>query len=260
MSQATPNLEIGPLTTVDGLAHGFFSRAGGVSEGLYDSLNCGLGSKDAPVRVIENRGRAARSLGLEADNLVTVYQRHSNLVTIVEEPWKPGRGPKVDGMATGRAGIALGILTADCAPVLLADARARVIGAAHAGWRGAKSGILEAVLAAMEALGAERRNILAAVGPCIGPQSYEVGDEFEGAFLADDSANGDLFQPGSATDKRRFDLAGYVLRRLERAGLGEAGAAGRDTFADRGYFSYRRAVRAGEPDFGRLISVIALVR
>ncbi|MBI4183364.1 MAG: peptidoglycan editing factor PgeF [Proteobacteria bacterium] len=251
-------MTLAPLSHARGVDHGFFGRDGGVSEGVYASLNCGIGSKDVAERVAENRRRAAAALGLGPEALATGYQRHTTLVATVDEPWPAGQRPTVDGLVTARRGLGLGILTADCAPVLFADARAGVVGAAHAGWRGAKAGVIEAVIAAMEGLGASRPRIVAAVGPCIGRESYEVGEEFEAEFLAEETTNADFFRPGAHADKRLFDLAGYALRRLERAGIADAAAARRDTLADPGYFSYRRARREGAPDFGRLISLVAL--
>lgn len=251
-------LTIGPLNELPGLRHGFFTREGGVSEGLYASLNCGLGSGDDPVHVAENRRRAAALLELEPERLLTCYQVHSPDVVTVERPWAPEERPRADALVTRTPGIALGILTADCAPVLLADAEARVIGAAHAGWKGALDGVLEATVAAMLALGAEAGRIVAGVGPCIAQRSYEVGPEFPAAFVARAVENADFFRPGRG-DRLLFDLKGYVARRLVAAGVGTVLPLPCDTCAEEArFFSYRRACRRGEGDYGRGLSAIAL--
>ncbi|HEX6103827.1 MAG TPA: peptidoglycan editing factor PgeF [Alphaproteobacteria bacterium] len=242
-----------------GLAASFFTREGGVSGGLYAALNCGYGSGDDPEAVRENRRRAMDRLGLKPEALVTLYQIHSPTVVTVEEPWRPGESPKADGAVTNRRGLALGILTADCAPVLFADPEARVIGAAHAGWRGAFTGVLEETVAAMARLGAERSCIRAAIGPCIAQPSYEVGPEFHARFVEADARTARFFRPSTRAGHHLFDLAGYVHARLERLGLAAIGAAGADTAADpQRWFSYRRTTLAGEKDYGRLLSAIAL--
>jgi len=247
------------LLAAPGLRAAFFTREGGVSEGLYAALNCGYGSGDDADAVRENRRRAMSRLALPANALVTLYQVHSPTVVEVEAPWPPGEAPKADGAVTTRRGVALGILTADCAPVLFADAEAGVIGAAHAGWRGAVTGVLEETVAAMARLGASPTRIRAAIGPCIAQASYEVGPEFHERFLDADPANAALFRPSSRTGHHLFDLAGYVRRRLEPLGLAEIVAAGEDTAAEpERFFSYRRATLAGETDYGRLLSAIAL--
>ena len=230
-----------------------------MSEGLYASLNCGLGSGDAPERVHENRSLAIRRLGLRADALVTAYQVHSARIAVVDAPWPAGSRPRVDGLVSRTREVALGILTADCAPVLLADGRAGVIGAAHAGWRGAKSGILAATVMAMLELGAHIQHISAAIGPCIRHDSYEVGPEFQSAFVAEEPAAVNLFQPSNREGHFRFDLARYVARKLTALGVQSLSVLPYDTFAepDR-FFSYRRATLAGGGDYGRLLSVIAL--
>jgi YfiH family protein len=241
------------------IRHGFFTREGGVSEGEYASLNCGLGSGDDPERVRENRGSAMRRFGLAAEALVTAYQVHSAQVAVVETPWVPQARPRVDGMVTRRPGVVLGILTADCAPVLLADPRAGVIGAAHAGWRGAKSGIIAETVTAMLKLGARLQDIGAAIGPCIRQESYEVGPEFRCAFIADEPATSELFLPSTGEGHFRFDLAGYVEGKLRALGIEALSVLPHDTFAepDR-FFSYRRVTLAGGDDYGRLLSAIAL--
>ncbi len=252
-------LTIGPLNDLPGVRHAFFERSGGVSEGLYTSLNCGFGSGDEPDRVAENRTRALAQLELDRDALVTAYQVHSNRVAVVESPWPREAAPKVDALATRTPGVALGILTADCVPVLLADAEAGVIGAAHAGWRGALDGVLDAVVAAMIDLGAAPERIVAGVGPAIGQRSYEVGPEFPRPFLAQTGANEDFFCPAARAGHFMFDLKGYVARRLVGAGLRKVQVLPCDTCAEEArFFSYRRSCQRGEPDYGRGLSVITL--
>jgi purine-nucleoside/S-methyl-5'-thioadenosine phosphorylase / adenosine deaminase len=249
---------IAPLQAL-GISAAFFTREGGVSEGLYAALNCGYGSGDDPEAVRENRRRAMERFDLSPDALVTLYQVHSPTVVEVEQPWRPGDAPKADGMVTAKRGLALGILTADCAPVLFADAQAGVIGAAHAGWRGAFTGVLEETVAAMTRLGASPGKIRAAIGPCIAQSSYEVGPEFHERFVSAESDNAAFFCASSRRSHHLFDLGGYVTRRLESLGLAEILTTGEDTAADAArYFSYRRATLAGEKDYGRLLSAIAL--
>ena len=252
-------LTLEELDQLAGVRHGFFTREGGVSQGLYASLNCGFGSQDDRNCVARNRALAMAGLDLGDDALVTLYQTHSANAVPVEEPWAPTAAPRADGMATRRPGVALGILTADCAPVLLADPDARVVGAAHAGWRGALSGVIEATVMAMEGLGAERRRITAGVGPCIGPNSYEVGPEFPGPFLALDPANDRFFRPAAKAEHWLFDLPGYVADRLRQLGLKRTAALACDTAAETDrFFSYRRSCLQSEPDYGRELSAIAL--
>lgn len=252
-------LTIGPFNAITGLRHAFFTREGGVSEGIYASLNCGLGSRDTPAHVTENRRRAARALDVDPGKLLTCYQIHSAEAVIVEKPWKEEERPRADALVTSTPGLAIGILTADCAPLLLADHRAGVIGAAHAGWKGALAGVVEATVAAMERLGARRSEILAAIGPCIGQCSYEVGPEFPAPFLAQAEANRGFFRPGQG-DRLLFDLKGYVARRLVQAGVKDIHPLPCDTFREeKRFFSYRRASKNGEPDYGRALSAIALV-
>jgi polyphenol oxidase len=243
----------------DGIRHGFFTRAGGVSEGLFASLNCGLGSGDEQAKVLENRRRAAAALELAPDRLVTCYQVHGPRAVALDRPWRREDRPRADAMVTCTPGIALGILTADCAPVLLADAEARVIGAAHAGWRGAVSGVLDATVAAMIKLGAAPPRIAAALGPSIAQPSYEVGPEFPAPFLAEDAQNATFFLPAPRVGHFLFDLPGYVAERLARLGLARIERTGGDTAAepDR-FFSYRRSCLAKERDYGRELSAIAL--
>jgi YfiH family protein len=242
-----------------GVRHGFFTRQGGISIGIYASLNCGLGSNDDPAHVAANRARCAGMLEVAPEGLVTAYQVHGIAVAEVNAPWEPGEGPKADALVTTRRGVALGILTADCTPILLADAKAGVIGAAHAGWKGAKAGVMDAVVAAMVRHGATPANIVAAVGPVIGPESYEVGPEFRQAFLDDDPAAAAFFQDGPR-GRPHFDLPAFVIRRLEMLKLGGIDRIDADTCADaERFFSYRRSCLNGEPDYGRQLSAIALI-
>ena len=247
------------LAALSGVRHGFFTREGGVSAGLYASLNCGLGSGDDLDRVAENRNRALARLGLPADQLATAYQVHSNRAALAETPWPADQRPRVDALVTRTAGLALGILTADCAPVLFADREAGVVAAAHAGWRGALDGVLEATLAAMQRLGARAASTLVAVGPAIEQASYEVGPEFPAPFLDQDPANHEFFAAAPRAGHFLFDLKGYVARRLSRAGVGQVESLAADTCADDAhFFSYRRACLKGERAYGRLLSAVAL--
>jgi polyphenol oxidase len=240
------------------VAHGFFGRTGGVSTGLYTSLNCGPGSGDARASVMENRARATSALSRDAA-LVTLYQVHSANAVTVTAPWDIAANPKADAFATDRSGIALGILTADCAPILLADPAAHVIGAAHAGWSGALGGVAESVVATMERLGARRHRISAAVGPCISRASYEVGPEFRPRFIAADPANERFFEPSKREGHWQFDLAGYVAHRLRESGVGVVETMAACTYADEAdFFSYRRTTHRKEPDYGRQLSAIML--
>ena len=237
--------------------HGFFTRRGGVSGGLFASLNCGYGSNDDTDAVTENRARAMARLDLAGEPLVTCYQIHSATVARVEAPWAPGDAPRADAMVTRAPNIALGILTADCAPVLFAAPG--VIGAAHAGWRGALAGVLEATVAAMADLGAAPDSIHACVGPAIARESYEVGPEFPAPFLDQDPDNAALFRPGARAGHALFDLAGYAARRLGRLGLAGVTVLDHDTYRDsERFFSYRRGVHRDEPAYGRGLSAIAL--
>ncbi len=254
-----PARQTAALSRIAGLAHGFFGRAGGVSEGLYAGLNCGPGSGDDPACVAENRARAAATLTVRPDRLISLYQIHSADAVPVSEPWLPGEGPKADGMATAEPGLALGILTADCCPVLFADGEARVIGAAHAGWKGALGGVLETTIAAMEALGAQRACIHAALGPTISQANYEVGPDFHSRFLDTDTAHGGFFTPSDRAGYWRFDLPGFVGARLRTAGVASVDDPSLCTYADEAaYFSYRRTTHREEPDYGRNLSALAL--
>jgi len=249
------------LDVLDNIAvrHAFFTREGGVSDGIFASLNCGFGSGDDPENVTRNRAIAMDRLGLAKDRLVTCYQIHSANVLKVETPWRREDSPRADGMVTSVPGIALGVLAADCAPILFADPTAGVIGAAHGGWRGALDGVAEATIAAMEAEGAQRERIRAAIGPCIGQQSYEVGPEFPPRFAAIDPDSGAFFVPAMRPSHFRFDLGGYIAHRLARLGLAAVERAPHDTVADPDrFFSYRRACLTGERDYGRALAAIVL--
>lgn len=237
--------------------HGFFTRRGGVSTGPYASLNCSLSGQDAPEAVRENRALAARHLNAEPGSLVGLTQVHGAAVEMVEAPWAYGSGPRADAMVTDRRGVALGIITADCTPVLLADWRAGVIGAVHAGWRGAVAGVLEATIEAMLRLGAQPASIAAAIGPCIQQRSYEVGPDLRDAVLARDAGDAGFFANGAGPDHWQFDLAGYCRMRL--AGIAQVDVIDADTLADPGrFFSHRRRTLAGGGPIGHQISAIML--
>jgi len=241
------------------IAHGFFGRKGGVSTGLYESLNCGPGSGDDRASVIENRARAIAALG-PGTKLVTLYQIHSTQAVMVTAPWEIADNPKADAFATNKSGIALGILTADCAPILLTDADAHVIGAAHAGWGGALAGVTESVVTAMEHLGAKRERIAAAIGPCITQPSYEVGPEFKPRFVAADTANERFFEPSTRAAHWQFDLPAYVAHRLRQSGIGTIEMMPKCTYLGaEDYFSYRRTTHRKEADYGRQLSAIMLM-
>lgn len=246
------------LAGVRGVRHAFFGREGGVSSGIYAGLNGGLGSNDEPARVAENRQRMALHLGVEPDRLLTLYQVHSPDVVIAQEPWDATSRPRADALVTRLPGIAIGITAADCGPILFADPKARVIGAAHAGWKGALTGVLESTLATMEELGASRSSTVAAIGPLIRQQSYEVGGEFVERFVEADRGNADFFVPSIRTGHAMFDLASYIRRRLERAGISAIDDTGIDTYADGNFYSYRRSVHRKEPDYGRHVHAIVL--
>ena len=244
---------------MDTIRHRFFTREGGHSEGIYASLNCGPGSADDPDRVTQNRSSVAEAMGIAQPSLVTLYQIHSAVAVIVDQPWGQGDAPQADAMASKEPGIALGILTADCVPVLFADAQAGVIGAAHAGWKGAVGGVLEACVAAMVELGSDVKCIRAVIGPCIHQQSYEVDGRFREAIVAQNNASTRFFKQGVRDDRYQFDLPGFVFSRLEGAGVGHIDDLSIDTYADEDrFFSYRRTTHRNEPDYGRQISVITL--
>jgi YfiH family protein len=247
------------LSALDGISHGFFTRKGGVSSGIYSSLNVGLGSDDERAAVLENRTRVASLLGVAPGALVSPHQHHSPDAIVVDRPWTPDAQPRGDALVTDRPGIALGISTADCGPVLFADAGARVIGAAHSGWRGALTGVLEATLAAMEGLGARRDRIVAVLGPTISRASYEVGEEFVERFLTADAGNNRFFAPADRDGHALFDLPAYILSRLGAAGIAQARDLGRCTYLEEDlFFSYRRSTHRSEPDYGRLVSAISI--
>jgi polyphenol oxidase len=249
------------LVGLDGVRHCFFTRRGGVSTGLYSSLNCGYGSGDQPDNVRENRRRAAERFALGEGDLLTLHQVHStDVLTVDGGRWTSPGAPKADALVTDRPGVALGVLAADCAPVLLADGDAQVIGAAHAGWKGALAGIVEATIVAMEKLGAKRERMQAAIGPCIGRESYEVGPEFPARFMAQDAGNDGFFRPAPRAGHFLFDLPGYLVNRMARIGV-TVTATGDDTLSgvDR-FFSYRRNTLQGVRDYGRGLSAIALER
>jgi polyphenol oxidase len=252
-------ISLASLADGGGVRHAFFTRRGGVSGGLFESLNCGFGSGDAADSVTRNRTIAMARLDLPADRLATCHQIHSASVIAVENRWLGRAAPRADGMVTRMPNIALGILTADCAPILFHDPVAGVIGAAHGGWRGALAGIVEATIAQMETIGAERSRIRAGIGPCIAQNSYEVGPEFPGQFLAEEPASGRYFAPAGRLGHFMFDLPGYIEHRLARAGVAIAQRSCHDTVAEDGhFFSYRRACLRSERAYGRGLSAIVL--
>jgi YfiH family protein len=246
------------LSSLSNIRHAFFTREGGVSEGIYASLNGGVGSSDDPEKVQENRRRMAEALSVAPDALISIYQVHSPDAVIVEGPWTTER-PKADAMVTSVPGLALGITTADCGPVLFSDAQARVIGAAHAGWRGAVTGVLESTLAAMEQLGARRENIVAVLGPTISQKAYEVGPDFIERFGKEAPGHERFLKEAERPEHAMFDLPGFIGARLEAAGIGGFTDLGLCTYSDEErFFSYRRTTHSQEADYGRLISAIAL--
>jgi YfiH family protein len=247
------------LAALPGISHAFFTRQGGVSQGIYATLNGGRGSADSDAHVVENRLRMTAALGVADGRLATPHQIHSAVAVAATEPWAKGEAPQADAVVTSVPGLAIGIGTADCGPILFADPGARVIGAAHAGWKGALGGVLGATVEAMEKLGARRTSITAALGPCLRQQSYEVGAEFVAAFEAAAPDNSRYFIPGAADGKSMFDLGGYIVSRLDALDLTRVEDLGLDTYADEArFFSYRRATHRNEPDYGRLIAAIAL--
>lgn len=259
-SPIPPHLTAKTLPDGAAIRHAFFTRRGGVSGGIYESLNIGFGSKDERDAVAENRRRVAALFGLPGAALNTVYQVHGRTAVTVEGPWRDGKPPQADGMVTDRPGVVLGILTADCAPVLFADPKAGVVAAAHAGWKGALAGILQATVAAMEALGAGRTSIAACIGPTIAQKSYEVGPEFPAPFLEQDPANEGFFIPSERAGHFMFDLPGYAASVLRAQKLASVDDLARDTCGEpEAFFSYRRATKRGEPDYGRGVSAIAIM-
>jgi polyphenol oxidase len=247
------------LSAIPGVRHAFFTCEGGVSEGVYASLNGGPGSNDDPARVAENRARMATQMGVTPENFLTLHQIHSPDAVVAVGPWNGSR-PKADAIVTRAGGLSIGVTTADCGPILLVDPSARVIGAAHAGWKGALTGIVESTVDAMEKLGAERGGIVAAIGPLIRQHSYEVGPEFVERFLDADAEHGRFFLPGAREGHAMFDLAGLIRLRLENAGVLMIDDLGIDTYSDARCYSYRRSVHRGETDYGRHVHAIALER
>jgi polyphenol oxidase len=246
------------LSALGGIRHAFFTREGGVSEGVYASLNAGVGSNDDPAKVVENRARMAKAVGVTPERFLTAYQIHSPDVVVAEAPWPADARPRADAIVTRVPGLAVGVSTADCGPVLFADPQARVIGAAHAGWRGALAGVLEAAIGAMERLGAERGRLVAAIGPMISQRNYEVGNDLVEQFTRADADNARFFaagRPGHA----QFDLPGFIAARLAGAGIGRVEDLGVCTYGDpRLFYSFRRTTHRAEPDYGRHVNAIAL--
>jgi polyphenol oxidase len=246
------------LSAVPGLRHAFFSREGGVSDGIYAGLNGGLGSNDDPAAVAENRRRMAEQMGVPPSHFLGVHQIHSPDAVVATGPWQGASRPRADAIVTRTEGLAIGITAADCGPLLLVDPDARVIGAAHAGWKGALTGIVESTIEAMEKLGAERAGIVAAIGPLIRQPSYEVGNEFVERFMEEDAENALFFLPAAREGHAMFDLAGFIRKRLENAGVLVIDDIGIDTYSDERFFSYRRSVHRKEPDYGRHVHAIVL--
>jgi len=245
------------LSAIPGLRHAFFTREGGVSGGIYEGLNGGLGSNDDAAHVAENRRRMAEQMGVAPDRLLSVHQIHSPDAVVATGPWQ-GAKPRADALVTRIEGLAIGVTAADCGPILFVDPAARVIGAAHAGWKGALTGVLESTVDAMEKLGADRSGMVAAIGPLIRQPSYEVGHEFVERFIEADAGNALFFLPGERHGHAMFDLAGFIRMRLENAGVPMIDDLGIDTYADERFYSYRRSVHRKEPDYGRLMHAIAL--
>jgi YfiH family protein len=246
------------LSAIPGLRHAFFDRDGGVSEGIYQSLNGGIGSQDDPAHVTENRRRMATHLGVTPTRFLTAFQIHSPDVATVTAPWDTASRPRADAIVTRTEGLAIGVTAADCGAILFVDPSARVIGAAHAGWKGALTGVLESTVAAMQKLGADRAGIVAAIGPLIRQHSYEVGAEFVERFNLADADNAGFFIPSSRENRAMFDLAGFIRMRLENAGVLMIDDTGIDTYSDERFYSYRRSVHRGEPDYGRHVHAIVL--
>lgn len=255
----TPPFKTSPaLESAKGITHGFFSRHGGISEGIYASLNTGRGSDDTPEHIAENRKRVAKALGTDAQRLLSVHQCHTTDVITALDPWDAENNPKADAIVTNIPGIACSALSADCAPVLLADPVAHIVGAAHAGWRGALNGITDTTIEAMIALGAQPENIYAVIGPCIGPQHFEVGPEFVTAFIAEHQDTAKLFRKGRG-DRSYFDIKTYLVRKLLRAGIHTAQALPDCTYEqNQDYFSYRYNTHNATTDYGRNISAIMI--
>ena len=254
------NLASPLLSAIPGLRHAFFTRDGGVSGGFYGSLNGGLGSDDDAANVAENRRRMAERMGVTPEHFLSVWQIHSPDAVVASGPWEGASRPRADAIVTCTEGLAIGVTAADCGPILFVDPNARVIGAAHAGWKGALTGVLESTVDAMEKLGAERGGIVAAIGPLIRQHSYEVGGEFVERFIEADAEHGMFFIPSTRQGHAMFDLAGFIRMRLETAGVLMIDDIGVDTYSDERFYSYRRSVHRKEPDYGRHIHAIALER
>jgi len=246
------------LSAIPGLRHAFFTRDGGVSDGIYAGLNGGLGSNDDPAHVAENRRRMAEHVGVAPERFLSLHQIHSPDALVASGPWPGAARPKADAIVTQNEGLAISVTTADCGPILFVDPKARVIGAAHAGWKGALTGVLESTIDAMEQLGADRNGIVAAIGPLIRQPSYEVGGEFVERFIEADAENGRFFIPSVRDGHSMFDLGGFIRMRLENAGILLIDDTGIDTYADERFYSYRRSVHRKEPDYGRHVHAIAL--
>jgi YfiH family protein len=246
------------LSAIPGLRHAFFTREGGVSRGLYDSLNGGLGSDDDATNVAENRRRMAEQMAVLPSRFLSPWQIHSPDAVVVSTPWEAAWRPRADAIVTRAEKLAIGVTAADCGPILFVDPNARVVGAAHAGWKGALTGILESTVDTMEQLGAERTGIVAAIGPLIRQHSYEVGGEFVERFTEADAENGLFFIPSARAGHAMFDLAGFIRMRLENAGVLMIDDLGVDTYSDERFYSYRRSVHRSEPDYGRHVHAIAL--
>lgn len=246
------------LSAIPGLRHAFFTREGGVSSGIYAGLNGGLGSHDDPAHVAENRRRMAEQMGVAPAHFLNLHQIHSPDTVVATGPWNGAAKPKADAIVTRHEGLAIGVTAADCGPILLVEPKARVIGAAHAGWKGALTGIMESTIDAMEKLGAERGGMVAAIGPLIRQPSYEVGHEFVERFIDADADNALFFLPAVRNGHSMFDLAGFIRMRLENAGVSMIDDIGIDTYSDERCFSYRRSVHRKEPDYGRHVHAIVL--
>ena len=247
------------LSTLTSISHGFFTREGGVSAGIYAGLNCGLGSSDEQALVIENRRRVAAHLGGNSDGVVTLYQVHGATALNVTDPISRDALPKADAIVTSTPGLVIGVLTADCAPVLLCDPKTKIAACAHAGWRGAVAGILESTISEMERQGAKRSRIITALGPCIHQAAYEVGEQFRDELVSINAGNSRFFATSAGSLKPHFDLPGYVLHRLEEAGIANIAHAAHCTHANESlFYSYRRSTQRLEPDYGRQISAIVV--
>lgn len=247
------------LDDIKYLRHGFFTRIGGASGGVFSGLNCAFSSGDDPSHIAMNRAKVAETLGIGPENLLTLKQVHSARAVVAVESWTPETAPQADALVTDRKGVAIGVLTADCAPVLLAARSRKIIGAAHAGWKGALNGVIEETIAAMEKLGAVRGDIVAAIGPCIGARSYEVGADFSAPFLAQDEDNARFFAASGKPAHLLFDLPGYAAHRLRLAGVAAVHDTRQDTLPNEtAFFSYRRACLRGEKDYGRQIAAVVI--